>query len=51
MKFINKGYCSKKWFVDLVKEFLADYKYGFFIRYGITNYLEFQIAAMIGVIN
>lgn len=48
---IKKGYCNKKIIVDNVKEFLADYKYGFFIRYGITNYIEFEIAALIGVIN
>jgi hypothetical protein len=48
---IKKGWCKKKFFVDNVKEFLADYKYGFFIRYGITNYIEFEIAALIGIIN
>ena len=48
---IKKGYCNKKIIVDNVKEFLADYKYGFFIRYGITNYIEFEIAALIGIIN
>lgn len=51
MKFIKKKYCTKNWYVSLVKELLADYKYGFFIRYGITNYLEFEIAGLIGIIN
>lgn len=48
---IRKGCCSKKWYVDLIAELVADYKYGFFIRYGITNYLEFEVAALIGIIN
>lgn len=48
---IKKKYCTKKIFVDNVREFLADYKYGFFIRYGITNFIEFEIAALIGLLN
>ena len=51
MIMIKKNYCTKKWYVDLVKEFFYDYKYGFFIRFGIANYIEFEIAALIGLIN
>ena len=51
LRMIKKGYCDKKWYVSLVKEFDADYKYGFFIRYAIANYIEFEIAALIGLSN
>lgn len=51
LKWTDKGCCNKNWYISLIKEFNADYKYGFFIRYAITNYIEFEIAALIGLIN
>lgn len=48
---ILKRCCSKIRYIDYINKLIKDYKYGFFIRFWITNYIEFQIGALIGIIN
>ncbi|OMJ89209.1 hypothetical protein SteCoe_8686 [Stentor coeruleus] len=48
---IQIRFYTKTRYIDYINKLIKDYKYGFFIRFWITNYLEFQIAALIGIVN